>query len=186
MHELPPLIHRERDRMSDVHHTILPLTARPTPDAPALIEGSVELADGLRVPCPEDMIVHAAAHLIADGDMAGGLRNLWDIDRLLRQFEAQEGFWQRLEERSRLHQLAPAVARVLRLSAALYRTPIEAALGGRTRASDRLFLRRLLARNHWGQQTRPGTRLAFYLRGHWMRMPPLMLARHLFRKATGR
>ncbi|WP_164045505.1 nucleotidyltransferase family protein, partial [Serratia marcescens] len=26
MHELPPLIHRERDRMIDVHHTILPLT----------------------------------------------------------------------------------------------------------------------------------------------------------------
>ena len=32
MHELPPLIHRERDRMIDVHHTILPLTARITPD----------------------------------------------------------------------------------------------------------------------------------------------------------
>ena len=31
MHELPPLIHRERDRMIDVHHTILPLTARPKP-----------------------------------------------------------------------------------------------------------------------------------------------------------
>ena len=29
MHELPPLIHKERDRMIDVHHTILPLTARP-------------------------------------------------------------------------------------------------------------------------------------------------------------
>jgi len=31
MHELPPLIHRSRDRMIDVHHTILPPTARPTP-----------------------------------------------------------------------------------------------------------------------------------------------------------
>ena len=41
MHELPPLIHRERDRMIDVHHTILPLTARPTPDAAALIADSV-------------------------------------------------------------------------------------------------------------------------------------------------
>ena len=35
MHELPPLIHRERDRMIDVHHTILPPTARPKPDAAA-------------------------------------------------------------------------------------------------------------------------------------------------------
>ena len=43
MHELPPLIHRTRDRMIDVHHTILPLTARPRPDAAALIAASVAL-----------------------------------------------------------------------------------------------------------------------------------------------
>ncbi|MEQ1551248.1 nucleotidyltransferase family protein, partial [Sphingorhabdus sp.] len=37
MHELPPLIHKERDRMIDVHHTVLPLTARPTPDAEGML-----------------------------------------------------------------------------------------------------------------------------------------------------
>ncbi len=41
MHELPPLIHRERDRMIDVHHAILPLTARPKPDMAAMIEARV-------------------------------------------------------------------------------------------------------------------------------------------------
>src|SRR3546814_6947521 len=79
MHELPPLIHRERDRMIDVHHTILPLTARITPDAAALIADSVVLGNGLRMLAPADMLVHAAAHLFADGDLAGGMRNLWDI-----------------------------------------------------------------------------------------------------------
>ena len=90
MHELPPLIHRTRDRMIDVHHTILPLTARPTPDAEALIADSLMLDNGLRILAPADMIVHAAAHLFADGDLAGGLRNLWDIDRLLREFAAAD------------------------------------------------------------------------------------------------
>src|SRR3546814_20445808 len=47
MHELPPLIHKERDRMIDVHHTILPLTARQTPDAEALIADSVALGAGM-------------------------------------------------------------------------------------------------------------------------------------------
>ena len=65
MHELPPLIHRERDRMIDVHHTILPPTARPTPDAAALIVDAVPLGPeqggGLAVLSPADMIVHAAA-----------------------------------------------------------------------------------------------------------------------------
>ena len=93
MHELPPLIHRIRDRMIDVHHTIFPLTARPRPDAEAMIAASVTLDNGLRILCPADIIIHAAAHLFADGDLAGGLRNLWDIDRLLREFTAEPDFW---------------------------------------------------------------------------------------------
>jgi hypothetical protein len=57
-------------------------------------------------------------------------------------------------------------------------------LVGRHRLSDRLFEARLLARNGWGQPTRRALRFAFYVRSHWMRMPPLMLARHLWTKAT--
>lgn len=182
MHELPPLIHRSRDRMIDVHHTILPLTARPTPDPAALLAGSKEVAGGLRVLSPEDMIVHAAAHLIADGDLAGGLRNLWDIDRLLRQFGSDEGFWFRLAEQARRHQLLSAVRRAARLAQDLYATPIPPAWRNRT-SLDPLFKRRLLARDGWGRQTRPFTRFGFYGRSHLLRMPPLMLARHLWMKA---
>jgi len=183
MHELPPLIHRERDRMIDVHHTILPPTARPTPDAAALIASSVALAGGLRILSPADMIVHAAAHLIADGDLAGGLRNLWDIDRLLRQFAADRDFWPALSARAELHRLGPQVARALRLAGRLYGTPVDARIAGRTRLSDRLFEARLLARNGWGQEKRKVLRFAFYVRSHCLRMPPLMLARHLWKKA---
>lgn len=184
MHELPPLIHRERDRMIDVHHTILPPTARPTPDAAALIADSVRLPGGLRRLNDADIIVHAAAHLIADGDMAGGLRNLWDIDRLLRDFSAQPDWWDRLGARAEHHQLAPTVRRAVRLSHTLYGTPIpdDWRRGG---AGDWLFRRRLLSRDRWGRRMRPATGLAFYVRGHWMRMPPLMLAKHLLKKARG-
>ena len=183
MHELPPLIHRTRDRMIDVHHTILPSTARPRPDAAALIADSVPLEGGLRMLSPADIIVHAAAHLFADGDLAGGLRNLWDVDRLLRQFSADPAFWPRLAERARHHQLHRSVALALRLSARLYGTPVDRAVAGRDRLADRLFEARLLARNGWGQPVRAPLRLAFYIRSHWLRMPPLMLARHLWVKA---
>ena len=183
MHELPPLIHRERDRMIDVHHTILPLTARSTPDAGALVADSVRLESGLRVLSPPDMIVHAAAHLFADGDLAGGLRNLWDMDRMLREFGSRDGFWSSLGERARLHELAPAVSRALRLAESLYGTPVDRGLAGKRASFDRLFKRRLLARNGWGQTTNKPLRLAFYARSHWIRMPPLMLARHLWTKA---
>ena len=183
MHELPPLIHRTRDRMIDVHHTILPTTARPKPVAAALIADSLALENGLRILSPPDMVVHAAAHLFADGDLAGGLRNLWDIDRLIREFAVDPGFWPRLAERARLHQLSRPVARALRLAARLYDTPVDSSLAGRARLSDRLFEARLLARNAWGQPIRPAVRFAFYVRSHWLRMPPLMLARHLWVKA---
>jgi hypothetical protein len=184
MHELPPLIHRTRDRMIDVHHTILPPTARPRPDAAALIANSIALESGLRILAPADIIVHAAAHLFADGDLAGGLRNLWDIDRLLREFARDPGFWPALAERARLHQLGPHVARALRLTNRLYGTPLEKGDCPSFSLADRLFEARMLARNGWGQEKAKALRFAFYMRSHWLRMPPLMLARHLWVKAT--
>lgn len=185
MHELPPLVHRDRNRMIDVHHTILPLTARPQPDAAALLANAIPLGNGLRVLAPADMVAHAAAHLLADGDLAGGLRNLWDIDRLLRQFTREhKGFWGELAARSELHGLRTAVARALRLTHRLYGTPVAPMLAGAPRPSDRWFVRRLLARDSWGRATRPATQLGFYVRSHWLRMPPMMLARHLWTKAS--
>jgi hypothetical protein len=177
MHELPPLIHRERDRMIDVHHTILPLTARPKPDADALIADSVALSNGLHVLNPNDMICHAAAHLFADGDLSGGMRNLWDINCLVDDFGADG-----LAERARRHGLASAVRRAMRLAHALYNTPLPEGWARPAASDDGLYLRRLTARDNWGRQARPITRFGFYARSHWLRMPPLMLARHLWTK----
>ncbi len=183
MHELPPLIHRERDRMIDVHHTTLPQTARPTPDPQAMLDAAVKLDSGLYVMSPADMLLHSVAHLSADGDLTGGLRNLWDIDRLVRQFsEADEQFWIVLGVRARLHHLEPHLARALRLAFRLYDTPVYKYRAGQTKFTDYLYIRRLLARDGWGRKTRKFTRQAFYIRSHWLRMPPLMLARHLWAK----
>lgn len=171
MHELPPLIHRDRDRMIDVHHTILPLTARITPDAASLLANSVEISPGVRMLAPNDMIVHAAAHLFADGDLAGGMRNVWDVHCLIDQFGTVG-----LDQRAVHHGLAKEVARALRLAASLYGDAAKLTPG------DRAYLRRLTARDGWGRATHPVTRLAYYVRSHWLRMPPQMLAKHLWTK----
>ena len=97
----------------------------------ALIAASVELGNGLRVLAPADMVVHAAAHLLADGDLAGGLRNLWDIDRLLRDFADRPDFAGTLRAAAARHGLTAAVSRALRLTARLYGTPVDAVLAGR-------------------------------------------------------
>jgi hypothetical protein len=77
--------------------------------------------------------------------------------------------------------LASAVRRALRLAHALYDTQLPDSWA-RSGSDDDLYLRRLTARDGWGRQTRPVTRLGFYVRSHWLRMPPLMLARHLWTK----
>jgi len=183
MHELPPLIHRERDRMIDVHHTILPLTARTgRPDAAALIERAVPFGNGLSMLAPQDMLLHAVAHLFADGDLAGGLRNLWDIDRLIREFADTPGWWDHVCAASTQHSLTPHLSRALRLARHLFDTPVADALAWQARPGDVWYLSRILARNGWGQETRKALRFAFYLRSHWIRMPVPMLARHLFTK----
>jgi len=173
MHELPPLIHRERDRMIDVHHTILPLTARPMPDAQALLADAVRLPNGLCLLSPEDRVCHAVAHMLADGDLDGGLRNLWDISCLISEIDNISA----LESRARHHGLHMHLARACRLVDHLYGK-------GKMRLTwaDRLFVRRLLARNNWGSDSRKFLGLGFYVRSHLLRMPPLMLARHLWTK----
>ncbi len=209
MHELPPLIHKERDRMIDVHHTILPLTARPSPDAAGMLANAQLIDSNLTVRAepvearnrsesrpstssartetlcvlsPTDMVIHCTAHMIADGDLAGGLRNLWDFHCLTTQFaESDPDFWPQLSARAARHQLLPAVQCAARLSLRLYGTTIPQTWG-RKKLADAYFVRRLTARDGWGRPTRKVTRLAFYIRSHWLRMPPLMLARHLWTK----
>lgn len=197
MHELPPLIHKERDRMIDVHHTILPKTARPNPDAAAMLTQAVPVdaqgkcgglpaderqAGELFTFCPADMFIHSAAHLFADGDLAGGLRNLWDMHCLANDFsDGDASFWQTLDQRAERHELHFAVRRAVRLSHHLYGTQIPPEWQGLTLA-DRLYIRRLTARGSLGQSTRKLTQLTFYIRSHWLRMPPLMLAKHLWTK----
>lgn len=187
MHELPPLIHPERDRMIDVHHTILPLTARLTPKAATLVDDAVPLGNGLAMLGREDVVVHAAIHLFADGDLSGGLRNLWDIDRLLREFGEDSGYWPALAARAAEHEAGAVVARAVRLANALFATPVPSEWQ-RLKWVDGLFIRRLLARDGWGRASRPVTRLGFYIRSHHLRMPLPMVARHLWikwRKGAG-
>ena len=128
------------------------------------------------------MLIHAVAHLFADGDLNGGLRNLWDIDRLIREHSAEPDYWPKLIERARLHGLVSHTSRALRLSQHLFETPVDRFLAYDARKGDIFYMGRLLARGGWGQETRKILRLAFYIRSHWLRMPPLMLAQHLWVK----
>src|SRR3546814_7561543 len=122
MHELPPMIHKARDRMIDVHHTILPKTHRITPDALALFSDAVETGSGFRVLSPPAMLCHSAAHMLADGDLQGGLRNLWDIHCMTVGFLADDpDFYLKLmEEAHRSEEHTSELQSLMRISYAVF------------------------------------------------------------------
>ncbi|GAB3370149.1 nucleotidyltransferase domain-containing protein [Massilia agri] len=196
MHELPPMQHMQRGNTIDVHHAILPLTARVRPDPEKLRAAAVALPGhpGWHMLAPVDMVLHSATHLFHDGEFDKGLRDLFDIHRLLQHFGAVPGFWDTLPARACELQLARPLFYALRYSGRLFGTavpPQVVAAAGRGRPNpvllrlmDALF-ERALQPDHESCADRftACARFALYVRGNWLRMPPLMLAQHLFHKA---
>lgn len=196
MHEIPPMQHVQRGSVIDVHHAILPLTARAHPD-PALLRAAarpVPGMEGVRVLAPADMVLHSATHLFWDGEFDKGLRDLLDLHRLLLHFGSEAGFWDGLPARARELELGRPLFYALRYCALLLHTPVppavlRAADAARPAAPllalmDALFLRALQPLHASCADRLTGcAHFLLYLRGNWLRMPPLLLARHLFHKA---
>ncbi|TFW19291.1 hypothetical protein E4L98_16545 [Duganella callida] len=196
MHELPPMRHVLRNAVIDVHHAILPLTARVRPDPDKLRAAAAPIAgaEGLYTLAPADLVLHSAVHLFYDGEFDHGLRDLVDIHRLLLHFGADPAFWPALTARAAELQLARPLFYALRYCAQLLHTPVPAdavrAAAGAAPGPlllglmDFLFHRALLpvhasCNDRWSAPAR----FCLYLRGNWLRMPPPLLARHLFHKA---
>ena len=195
MHEIPPLLHARRDTAIDVHHAILPLTARAHPDPDKLRAAARPLPGPgrLQVLAPADMVLHSATHLFYDGEFDKGLRDLVDLHRLLREAGAEPGFWDALLPRARELALVRPLYYALRYCTRLLDTPVPpavlAALAGAAPPAllalmDALFERALMpphasCADRWTALARG----LLYVRGNWLRMPPLLLVRHLFHKA---
>jgi hypothetical protein len=192
MHELPPMVHRERRSIVDVHHAILPRTSRLKPSSERLIERS-QVVGGVRVLCPAHMVLHAAAHLFHDGEIAGAIRDLVDLDQLLRWFGRDEGFWADLIREGELLDLTRPTYYALRYAQRWFDTPIPATVAGSiarwsAAAPVRSLMDALVRRSISGETTATSSAAVFalYVRSHWLRMPPLQVARHLARKSIRR
>ena len=210
MHELPPMVHLKRQSAIDVHHAILPLTAAARPDSarllaqarPLRLEDHADSGAGpggarhdplFQVLAPCDMVLHSAVHLFHD-EFAHGLRDLIDIHRLLGEFGTDPGFWEALPARAAELQLGRSLFYALRYAERLLGTPVPASVRQQVRAfapaaallalMDALLLRALLPHHPSCKDRYTGVaRFLLYLRANWLRMPPILLARHLFHKA---
>jgi hypothetical protein len=191
MHELPPMVHRDRRSVVDLHHAILPRTSRLHPPTNRLLERSVEVAPRVRVLCPSHMVLHAAAHLFHDGEIAGALRDLVDLDSLLRYFSTDSTFWTDLRHEAAELGLTRPAYYALRYASRMLdtRIPVEVVDAARSWGPPApvRFLMDLLVEQTLRGRALPGSdgsAFALYVRSHWLRMPPLLLVPHLLRKVT--
>ena len=196
MHELPPLQHIKRRTVLDIHHTILPLTARLKPDPAKLWMDAVgiEGQSGFKVLAPMDMVLHSATHLFHDGELQQGLRDLVDLDALMRHFGAKPDFWPQLVSRAAELDLARPLYYALHYTSSILDTPVPDAIlsesgVGRPGAlmapiMDRIF-RRALAPDHpsCADRLTGSAQWLLYVRSHYLRMPLYLLIPHLVRKS---
>ena len=196
MHELPPMTHLRRQSHLDVHHDLLPETARRR-TRPDLVIHAAQRLPGYRclhLPCLEDLVLHSATHRFHEGEWEHGLRDLSDLDALLRLGLERPGWLPVLLARARELDLALPLALALRYSRRLLATPAPPELSKDLTPAfppwplrDALFLRGFGTAH--ADCAPPGTRLAaflLYVRAHWLRMPLYLLLPHLLHKAIRR
>jgi len=194
-HELPPLRNAEHPLELDLHHAILPPTGRAQPVSDALFADALPIAgSGLLALAPVDQVLHVCAQVFQDSDCVGRLRDLVDLDALLRTHGGEAGFWPALARRADRHGLARALWYGLRYCSSWLGTPapanataavLHAAPGRATaRVMDALLLRALIPGDP-DREPGVGARIAgvfLAARAVWLRMPPWLFLYHAVHK----
>jgi hypothetical protein len=192
-HELPPMAHGRRLVPLDMHHGLVPRTSRIRPDPARVLTQSVALEGGGYVPSPPHLAIHAAVHLFHDGEIAGALRDLVDLDGLFRHFGATPSFWTRFCDEAEAMDASRASFYAVRYARRVLQTPVPADVVSRAArwapgrgplAAMDYLVERALVWGRAGERSIAGA--ALRTRAHWLRMPPGLLLRHLAVKTARR
>jgi len=195
MHELPPLTNTQTGASLDLHHNILPKTSHIKVDANRFLENIVPLKsyENLYTFSPEDMVLHSLTHLFHEGEFEHGLRDLVDLDLMLRQFAREDAdFFERLESRAITLNLQQPLYYALKYVTHFLLTPVPAEILERCEQGrplfpglmDFFFIRALRpAHISCDDKLTAFARWGLYVRSHFLRMPLYLLIPHLLRKA---
>jgi putative nucleotidyltransferase-like protein len=191
-HEIPPLIHIERETEVDIHHTIAPLTSQLKINTDLLFEAAVPVDNDTKVKIlsPVDMVIHCAVNLFQNNELADDLRDLLDFHDLLLFFGSkEEGFWEKLTVRANQLRLSYILFYALYFSNSIFRTIIPGyVFSDLDKKPGRIKLWIMhqtvplaLFPQHPDKPSRTVAiaRTLMYLRSHWIRMPLYLLIPHL-------
>ncbi|KAB2926764.1 MAG: nucleotidyltransferase family protein [Dechloromonas sp.] len=186
-HEIPPLIHLKRGTTIDLHHSLVMPTCRIPVDSSAMLASARPIGDGSpwwRLQ-DEDLLLHSVAHLLLNGEFDHGLRDLWDLDLLLRHFSASDSnFWERLVQRAAVLGLQGMLAQALWLVWHFFATPVPERYLLRDQGPLLVLLKQSVKPRH--PDTRPTLQaladLILLIREVYLRLPGHLLLVHLIHK----
>ena len=198
-HEVPPMSHPVLALELDLHHNILPPVARTHVDA-ALLLAQLRPSKwrGWQVFQPMDQVLHSASHLFLDSELRDRVRDLVDLDGLLRHFGADSAFWQGLPARAQQLGLSEPLALAVHFTTKWLQTPVPAQFQAQAEAQGPQALRKacLLALfERVLMPTEPDERpsvsqglaaQALLIRYHRQRLPLRLLVPHLWHKLRPR
>ncbi len=195
-HEVPPMRHPVHPLELDLHHNILPPVAKVHVDAALLLQRLVPSRwPHWQVLHPQDQLLHSATHLFHDSEARDRLRDLLDLDGLMRHFGTDPGFWAGLPERAAELGLAEPLALACHFVCHWLDTPVPADTRARIQALGPGALRRAWLHPMWQHILKPtepdsapswqqGAAAQLQLmRYHWGRMPLHLLLPHLWHKS---
>lgn len=186
-HEIPPMTHVRRGTTVDLHHSLVMPTARVRIDSAKMIAAAVPIAgaDGWWRLRDEDLVLHAVVHLLLNSEFDRGLRDLGDIDQLFRHFSAKDpGFCNNLFARAGEVGLTQLARRAFVLCHRFYCTPVPDTVISGVGGVVLDLLGYAATTRH--PDTRPRAQAPadwlLMLREAALRLPPHLLARHLWHK----
>ncbi len=184
MHELPPLRHAKRGTIIDVHHRLLPKTARSNVDVALMQQSAMRIAENpVRTFDDVDMFVHSAVHVFADGAIDTPARSLVELYLLYIELSSDDAL--RLKTRAKAVGAIKAVSTALWAIDEFFDEDNALALSNEALAEKPNFiLRWAIATKTLERPSAPLAKLLLYIRSHYLRMPLRLLVPHLARKAV--
>jgi len=194
-HEVPPMTHPLYGMELDLHHNILPPVAVVRVDADKLLQDlRPSKWEAWQVLAPIDQVLHSSAHLFFDSEARDRIRDLVDLDGLLRHFSAEPDFWAQLPDRAKVLGLTEPLALAVHYTRQWFGTPIPDDVVRQVESFGPGRMRRAWLLRLMDQILTPGEPDAepafsqnlaatiLLVRYHWGRMPLGLLVPHLWHK----
>jgi hypothetical protein len=186
MHELPPMRHKRRRTLVDVHHRLLPRTARLQPRHDLMMAAAKPIENSsLATFDAADRFIHSAIHIFADGAFETAPRSFIELYYLFDDLNAAEQ-GRLIDRAAEVNALRPVAGALWAVSHYFDAANAHAVLRSMGVGGVSLSLRtaiRLWVRGGWAK---PLAGFALYVRSHFMRMPTGMLLKHLIAQAFRR